>query len=90
MSTCPTETHTPLSIKKTTSKKNRCSFPNCKKKIKLVDEAIGKCKCDHLYCRAHKDPNNHSCTYDWHLNDKKLLADRLLNEKCVAPQISAI
>ena len=90
MNTDISETSEPAITKKNKSKKNRCSFEGCKRRIKLIDMALGNCKCGNMYCAIHRNPNTHNCTYDWHLNDKTKLSERLLKEKCVATQINAI
>ena len=48
--------------------KNTCAFENCNKKIKLTDYA---CKCENYYCKFHKDPLNHKCSYDYKENNSK-------------------
>jgi len=55
-------------MSKTETPPSTCSFVNCTKKIKLTDFA---CKCDKFFCKYHKDPLNHNCSYDYKENDKK-------------------
>ena len=55
-------------MSKTETPPSTCSFVNCTKNIKLTDFA---CKCDKFYCKYHKDPLNHNCSYDYKENDKK-------------------
>ena len=50
------------------TKKNICGFQNCTKKIKITDYA---CKCEKYFCKFHKDPLIHDCSYDYKENNKK-------------------
>lgn len=36
----------------------------CQKKLSLVDETIGLCKCKEVFCKKHKLPEDHTCSYD--------------------------
>lgn len=36
----------------------------CRKKLTLVDETMGLCKCKEVFCKKHKLPEDHQCTYD--------------------------
>ena len=37
----------------------------CTKKIRLIDELIGKCKkCNNYYCLNHRLSENHFCTHN--------------------------
>lgn len=47
---------------------NICAFQECTKKIKITDFA---CKCENYYCKIHKEPLNHNCSYDYKENNKK-------------------
>ena len=38
-----------------------CFF--CNKRIMLVDEIIGKCKCNHVFCKKHRLPAQHQCMH---------------------------
>ena len=49
-------------------KNNICAFQNCNKKIKITDFA---CKCENYYCKYHKDPLNHNCSYNYKENNNK-------------------
>ena len=55
-------------MSKTEIPPNICSLNGCTKKIKLTDFA---CKCENYYCRFHKDPLNHNCSYDYKETNKK-------------------
>ena len=41
--------------------KNSCF--ECDKKLKLHNTF--ECKCLHIFCRAHRFPDQHSCTFDF-------------------------
>ena len=49
-------------------KNNICAFQDCTKKIKITDFA---CKCENFYCKIHKNPLNHKCSYDYKENNNK-------------------
>ena len=49
-------------------KNNTCAFKNCTKKIKITDFA---CKCENYYCKFHRDPLTHDCSYDYKENNNK-------------------
>jgi hypothetical protein len=49
---------------------------SCEKKLKLSEEAIGKCKCDNIFCIKHRE--NHSCDYDYKLENTKNLSKSLI------------
>ena len=49
----------------------------CNRKLKLVEQMIGTCKCGNMYCKKHRTPsmntddkNYHFCSFD-HKNDNK-------------------
>ena len=43
------------------SKKKRCSYDGCKKKLKLTDMP---CKCKKCFCNIHRLPETHQCSWD--------------------------
>jgi len=55
-------------MSKTETPPSTCSFVNSTKKIKLTDFA---CKCEKYFCKFHKDPLNHNCSYDYKETNKK-------------------
>ena len=66
-------------------KNNTCAFQNCTKKIKLTYFA---CKCENFYCKFHKDPLIHDCSYDYKENNKK---QKLIeNLKCKSEKLQKI
>lgn len=44
--------------KKRKKKKNRCSFDECNKKLKLTDFP---CRCKNIYCAKHRTQESHDC-----------------------------
>ena len=48
-------------------KKMKCY--KCQKKLKIVQEEIGKCKCGYTYCPTHR--HNHVCYFDYTAENKK-------------------
>ncbi|ESN95130.1 hypothetical protein HELRODRAFT_87141 [Helobdella robusta] len=42
--------------------KKRCF--ECRCKLDLALQAIGKCKCDYIFCPLHRLPEQHNCTFD--------------------------
>ena len=64
------------------TKKNICAYPDCKKKICIVDMLSSKCKCGKIYCILHRLPESHDCNYDYYKEvDMKKEIDKM---KCVA------
>jgi hypothetical protein len=40
----------------------KCSFESCKKKLALTDT---KCKCEKVFCAAHRHFESHACAFDY-------------------------
>jgi len=61
--------------------KGRCF--KCRIKVPLAKQTINKCKCDYIYCDAHRYPDRHECTFDHAKMDKDILAKNnpKLNER---------
>ena len=59
---------------KNIKKKNRCTFSNCNKKIKITDV---KCRCHQIFCAIHRLPESHQCNFD-HKNLGKILLEKKL------------
>lgn len=53
--------------------KTRCCFAGCKKKLKLADTP---CRCNLRFCRAHRLPENHNCTYNFKQRAVQNLCER--------------
>ena len=47
---------------------NLCNYKDCNRKIKLTDFP---CKCEKLFCKFHKLPEQHECEYDYKETSKK-------------------
>jgi hypothetical protein len=65
-------------------KMTRCA--QCKKKMTLAAEAVGKCKCAKSYCTAHKPDHEQICP-DFQkalLEQKATFGSHLLTQKTVA------
>ena len=65
--------------------KNICAFQECNKKLKLTDYA---CKCEKYYCKFHRDPLIHNCSYDYKENNLK--QNKIDNLLCKANKIEKI
>jgi hypothetical protein len=65
----------------------RCDFNECNKKLSFT-ETLNKCRCDKIYCSAHKHFINHNCIFDYQLQTQNKLKDSLVTavpvklEKC--------
>ncbi|KAI7872493.1 hypothetical protein BDF14DRAFT_1697991, partial [Spinellus fusiger] len=52
--------------------KGRCF--RCRLKIPLAKQATNKCRCDYVFCDAHRYPDRHDCEIDFAQLDKNILA----------------
>ncbi|KAG0234765.1 hypothetical protein BGW42_006228 [Actinomortierella wolfii] len=61
--------------------KGRCYM--CRAKIPLAKQAINKCRCEFIFCDAHKATNKHDCDFDFAKMGKDQLAKNnpKLNDK---------
>ena len=50
----------------------------CQKKLKLVEMTTQKCKCGHVFCKKHKEYNDHHCNYNYFLENSNLLQSKLI------------
>tara|TARA_B100000902_G_scaffold337728_1_gene338804 strand:- start:2987 stop:3199 length:213 start_codon:yes stop_codon:yes gene_type:complete len=62
----------------------KCSYPDCNKKIKLTDFP---CKCDKIFCKIHRLPEDHNCVYNYKEND---VEKKVENMKCISEKINRI
>ena len=69
-------------VKKITNKLT-CAHKDCKKKIKLVEQMIGKCRCNNIYCVFHRMPECHDCSFNFTL-DKEIF---IQENKCVESKL---
>ena len=68
----------------------RCQFPQCPKKYTLI---VGDCKhCQSKFCMKHRYPQAHQCEKIEEVMNKerKILKDRLMNDKCVQDKLFKI
>ena len=49
----------------------RCA--ECKKRLGLVEETVGACKCGKSLCTSHRLPEQHGCTYEYKAEYQKKL-----------------
>ena len=59
-----------------TSKK-RCSQPECKKKLSLVQQTT-LCKCSKAFCGAHRHAEDHSCSFNYQEKSQRDLSNALV------------
>jgi hypothetical protein len=52
----------------------QCCLQGCKKKLKLSDTP---CRCELRFCKAHRLPENHNCTYDFTKRANDNLKERI-------------
>ena len=57
--------------------KKRCSAPECKKKLSLVQQTT-LCKCSKAFCGAHRHAENHSCGFDYQAKTQRDLSNALV------------
>ena len=62
------------------SKKPRCAFECCKKKLSFTDWA---CKCDKIFCQKHRSAPEHNCSYDWKSGHQEVLNNIMLGGKSI-------
>jgi len=64
---------------------DKCNHNDCSKKLKLTDFP---CKCDKIFCKLHRLPEKHECTYNYKCNiSRKKKIEEL---KCVSAKIQKI
>ena len=52
----------------------KCCFIGCKKKLKLSDTP---CRCELRFCKLHRLPENHQCTFNFKKRANDNLSDRI-------------
>lgn len=62
-----------------------CQYGDCNKRIKITDFA---CKCEKLYCKMHKSPENHDCKYDY--REIGLKTKKIEEMKCVSNKMQKL
>ena len=73
-------------VEKASKNKKKCG--ECKCKLSLVQRECGKCLCGGVYCSKHSFAEQHSCSYDYKTDGKKLLKKR--NPRIVADKLNKI
>ena len=63
--------------------KQICAYDKCNKKIKLVEQYAGKCRCNQIYCMEHRLPEAHDCSFTFTLNKEVFITEN----KCVEPKL---
>jgi len=63
-------------------KTKRCQFPQCSKKLTLV-QRMTMCKCKKAFCAQHRAASQHNCSFDYQMENKCLLKEKLLIGKVV-------
>jgi len=74
----------PSKTKKKKSKK-RCSYLECRVKLKLTDTT---CRCGYIFCSTHRYSESHSCNYDYKTQGRKQLEKD--NPCCQFPKIDQL
>ena len=64
-------------------KKKKCK--ECKKKLTLLDYP---CRCKNFYCKIHRLPENHNCTFDFKTYGQDILSKK--NPKIISEKIIKI
>lgn len=59
-----------------TKSKKRCGV--CKSKLELAQRAIGRCKCDNVFCSLHRLPEQHSCQFDHKEDGRREARDKMV------------
>lgn len=62
------------------SKKKRCAFDSCRKKLSFTDWA---CKCDKKFCQKHRSASLHNCSYNWKAGHQGVLSKIMLGGKSI-------
>eukprot|EP00054_Salpingoeca_dolichothecata_P003034 m.25009 g.25009 ORF g.25009 m.25009 type:complete len:167 (+) comp13493_c0_seq1:195-695(+) len=56
-------------------KRTKCSF-GCGKSLSKVQQMTNKCRCDLMFCDAHRDASKHSCTFNYKDLGRKEAGDK--------------
>jgi len=60
-----------------------CAHATCNKKIKTVEQEIGKCRCSQTYCLIHRLPESHDCSFVFSLDKDVFITEN----KCVGTKM---
>lgn len=61
---------------------NICNFDGCNKKLKLTDMY---CKCEKIFCKIHKFPEDHKC--DFNYNSEEIKRKTIESLECKSTKI---
>ncbi|CAG8490355.1 5117_t:CDS:2 [Diversispora eburnea] len=61
-----------LHTRPTQNNQSRCF--RCRARIPLAKQTINKCRCEYVFCDAHKVPEKHECDFDFAKMGKDILA----------------
>lgn len=62
----------------------RCTY--CRRKLKLAEKIVGKCRCELIYCLKHR--NEHICSFDYRKDQMNQLIKN--NPQIIAEKIDRI
>lgn len=79
----------PTKPKETKSKKPRCAFGGCNKKMSLIALELS-CRCGKSFCALHRMPESHNCTFDYKKDNQTNKCVKVFNLKCIANKIIKI
>ena len=65
--------------------KDRCAAPGCKKRISLTDSIQGKCRCNLVFCKLHRLPEQHKCLYTYEVDAESYVKEN----GCVADRMES-
>lgn len=68
----------------------RCEALGCTKRMSLLTQSVGKCRCGSTFCRLHKDPADHACTHDFKKEHRESLESSLGTTPTRAPKVAPI
>ena len=60
-----------------------CSHIDCKKKITLTQQIMGKCRCNNIYCIQHRIPESHDCSFNYTMDKETFIQ----SNKCVESKL---
>ena len=60
-----------------------CSHIDCKKKINLTEQIMGKCRCNNIYCIQHRNPESHDCSFNYTMDKETFIQPN----KCVESKL---
>lgn len=64
----------------TKSKRLRCDFQGCTKRIGVIEALCLKCLCEKTFCSSHRFFKDHECTFDYQKKGRECLEKQLLGQ----------